>query len=55
MAEGRPSEIFYDDKLLDSTGLKKPQIVQIYQKYCLTKGMKMDQRPVNMDELAECF
>jgi cobalt/nickel transport system ATP-binding protein len=55
IAEGRPREIFYDDGLLEVTGLKKPQIVQIYQKFCRIKGLKTGDRPLTMDGLSKCF
>ena len=55
IAEGTPAEIFYNSELLKEAGLKKPKIVQIYDEFCKSRGMKRKNRPVTVDELAECF
>ena len=51
IAEGSPSEIFYDAELLAEAGLRKPKIVQIYEEFCKRKGMELEGRPVTIEEL----
>jgi cobalt/nickel transport system ATP-binding protein len=48
-AEGTPAEIFYDDKLLQETGLTPPQIVRVYRAYCRMQGIPADQHPISID------
>ena len=48
-AEGAPAEIFYDEELLQETGLKPPQIVQMYLAYCRMRGIVADQHPISID------
>jgi cobalt/nickel transport system ATP-binding protein len=55
VAEGTPAEIFYNEALLEDTGLRKPKIVQIYEEYCRSQGRAEVHRPVTLPELAECF
>jgi cobalt/nickel transport system ATP-binding protein len=50
-AEGTPAEIFYDEDLLNETGLLPPQIVTVYRAYCKMQGIPADQHPVNIDEM----
>jgi len=53
IAEGSPSEIFYDAKLLAEAGLRKPKIVQIYDEFCKGKGvgLGLEGRPVTIEDL----
>jgi cobalt/nickel transport system ATP-binding protein len=51
IAEGSPSEVFYDAELLAEAGLRKPKIVQIYEEFCKRKGMELVGRPVTIEEL----
>jgi cobalt/nickel transport system ATP-binding protein len=48
-AEGTPAEIFYDEELLQETGLTPPQIVRIYRAYCRMRGIPADQYPISID------
>ena len=50
-AEGTPAEIFYDEELLNETGLLPPQIVTVYRAYCQMKGIPADQHPINLEEM----
>lgn len=50
-AEGAPEEIFYDEVLLQETGLKPPQIVQVYLAYCQMLGITADHHPITIEEL----
>jgi cobalt/nickel transport system ATP-binding protein len=50
-AEGTPAEIFYDEELLNETGLLPPQIVTIYRAYCQMQGIPADQHPINIEEM----
>jgi len=52
-AEGTPAEIFYDPVLLRETGLKPPQIVQVYRAYCQTRGIQEDHHPLTIEDLME--
>ena len=52
-AEGVPDEIFYDEVLLQETGLKPPQIVQVYLAYCQTLGIIADHHPITIEEMME--
>lgn len=55
IAEGRPSEIFYNKTLLEDSGLKEPNVVQVYRAICELKGTesnKMEQ-PVTIGELVK--
>jgi cobalt/nickel transport system ATP-binding protein len=50
IAEGRPEDILYDDKLLQSAGLELPSVARMYRDLGLEhKGMK---KPLSLDELA---
>ncbi len=53
IAEGMPSEIFYNAGLLEDAGLKRPRIVQIYETFCKCIGSMMEERPVTIEELVE--
>jgi cobalt/nickel transport system ATP-binding protein len=53
IAEGSPSEVFYDAKLLAEAGLRKPKIAQIYEEYCKSRGLEREGRPVTIEELVE--
>jgi len=48
-AEGTPDEIFYDEELLQETGLKPPQIVRVYRAYCRMQGILVDQHPISIE------
>ena len=48
-AEGTPAEIFYDEELLQETGLKPPQIVRVYRAYCRMQGIPADQHPISIE------
>jgi cobalt/nickel transport system ATP-binding protein len=50
-AEGAPAEIFYDEVLLQETGLKPPQIVQVYLAYCQMLGITTEHHPLTIEEL----
>ncbi len=50
-AEGTPAEIFYDEELLNETGLLPPQIVTVYRAYCQMQGIPADQHPINLEEM----
>jgi cobalt/nickel transport system ATP-binding protein len=50
-AEGSPAEIFYDEELLNETGLLPPQIVTVYRTYCQMQGIPADQHPLNIKEM----
>jgi cobalt/nickel transport system ATP-binding protein len=50
-AEGKPAEIFYDEELLNETGLLPPQIVTVYRAYCQMQGIPADQHPINIEEM----
>ncbi len=52
IAEGAPSEIFYDSELLKSAGLKPPKTVGLYEAILAMAGMAPSGRPVRMEELA---
>jgi cobalt/nickel transport system ATP-binding protein len=52
-AEGVPAEIFYDEVLLQETGLKPPQIVQVYLAYCQMLGIMADHHPITIKEMME--
>jgi cobalt/nickel transport system ATP-binding protein len=49
IAEGRPEDILYDEKLLQSAGLELPSVARLYRDLGLeSKGFK---RPLSLDEL----
>jgi cobalt/nickel transport system ATP-binding protein len=50
-AEGTPAEIFYDEELLNETGLLPPQIVTVYRAYCQMQGIPSVQHPINLEEM----
>lgn len=52
VAEGTPAEIFYNDRLLESAGLKQPRIVGVYRSIIAKAGIKSDEKPVKEEELA---
>ncbi len=53
VAEGVPQEIFYDPVLLQETGLKPPQIVQVYQAYCQAVGIPEDRTPLTIEAMMD--
>jgi cobalt/nickel transport system ATP-binding protein len=53
IAEGTPSDIFYNSRLLENAGLKKPKVVQIYETFCKRKDLEMKKRPLTVEELVE--
>lgn len=55
IAEGKPSEIFYNSNLLDEAGLKEPKIVQVYEALCEFRGVEIKERPVTLEELIKSF
>jgi cobalt/nickel transport system ATP-binding protein len=55
IAEGTPSDIFYNTSLLENAGMKKPKIVQIYEAFCEGKGFEMNKKPITLEELVEYF
>ena len=54
-AEGAPAEIFYDEILLQETGLNPPQIVQVYLAYCQMRGIVADHHPITIEEIMEAI
>ncbi len=52
IAEGTPSEIFYDKELLKSAGLKQPKAVSLYEAVLAEAGVEPADRPVRMEEVA---
>ncbi len=55
IAEGTPREIFYDDRLVKSTGLCVPQVVRIYNDFCAQTHREPTGRPLSVDELMEAL
>jgi cobalt/nickel transport system ATP-binding protein len=53
IAEGTPSEIFYNDRLLESAGLKQPRIIGIYRSILKKAGKTSAECPVKAEELAD--
>jgi len=53
IAEGRPSEIFYNNDLLEDAGLKGPKIVRIYEALCEFRGLEIEKRPLTIEELVK--
>jgi cobalt/nickel transport system ATP-binding protein len=51
IAEGKPSEIFYNIDLLEDAGLKEPKVVQVYEALCEFKKIEGKKRPVTIEEL----
>jgi len=52
IAEGSPQEVFYDGVLLAEAGLKKPRVVEMYERICAEAGLPADERPITADQLA---
>jgi len=52
VAEGTPAEIFYNDGLLESAGLKQPRIVGAYRSILAKAGIASAEKPVTEEELA---
>jgi cobalt/nickel transport system ATP-binding protein len=48
-AQGTPAEVFYDEELLQESGLKPPQIVRVYRAYCRIQGIPADQHPISIE------
>lgn len=53
IAEGRPSDIFYNVDLLEDAGLKEPKIVQVYEALCEFKKIEIKRKPVTVEELVK--
>ncbi len=51
IAEGLPSEIFYDHRLLDDAGLKQPNVARIYETLQRDVNIDKHSHPLNADEL----
>ena len=51
IAEGRPSSIFYDKNLIEKSGLRQPNVVQIYEGIKKNLGISMENYPITADEL----
>jgi len=51
IAEGRPSEIFFDHELLAEAGLKQPDAARIYESIRPVLGLDPGSRPLNIEEL----
>lgn len=49
VAEGRPEDVLYDEKLLESAGLELPTVAKLYRDLGLDKRGK--KRPLSLDEL----
>ena len=50
-AEGKPADIFYNDSLIEQSGLRQPLVVRVYKKFCDARGIIPDKRPINLEEL----
>lgn len=55
IAEGLPEDIFYDATVLEEAGLRKPDIVRIYESLCAGLGIAPDHRPVSAEQLICCI
>jgi cobalt/nickel transport system ATP-binding protein len=53
VAEGSPQEIFYDERILQEAHLKKPKVVEIYEKLCTQSGAPADERPITIEQLSQ--
>jgi len=53
--EGTPRDVFYNKKLVESSGLALPKVVEIYQDYCYHNNIEPDLRPLNIHELIEAM
>jgi cobalt/nickel transport system ATP-binding protein len=53
IAEGRPSSIFYDKNLIETSGLRQPNVVQIYEGITKNLGIVMENYPITADELVK--
>jgi len=49
VAEGRPEDVLYDEKLLESAGLELPAVAKLYRDLSLDKRGK--KRPLSLDQL----
>jgi len=54
-AEGSPAEIFYELSLLKETGLKPPQIVQVFLAYCQMVGSVPVSSPITIAEMMQAI
>ena len=50
IAEGRPEDVLYDEKLLQSAGLELPDVAKLYRE--LDLGAKGVKKPLSLDEIA---
>jgi cobalt/nickel transport system ATP-binding protein len=55
IAEGRPSDVFYDRDLLERAGLREPKIVRIYRELCRGKKTLPGRCPLTIEELVGCI
>jgi cobalt/nickel transport system ATP-binding protein len=55
IAEGPPSDIFYDEGLLREAGLKQPKVVRIYNELEEKAKLGCNKKPVRIDELIDCI
>lgn len=53
IAEGKPSSIFYDKNLIEMSGLRQPNVVQIYEGITKNLGIVMENYPITADELVK--
>jgi cobalt/nickel transport system ATP-binding protein len=51
IVEGKPSSIFYDKELLETSGLRQPKVVQIYEGLTKNPGIVMENQPLTIPEL----
>jgi len=51
IAEGKPSSIFYNKDLIETSGLRQPNVVQIYEGITKNLGISMENYPITADEL----
>ncbi|HTX43681.1 MAG TPA: ATP-binding cassette domain-containing protein [Methanocella sp.] len=53
IAEGKPSSIFYDKRLLEASGLRQPKVVQIYEELAMNAGIAPEDRPMTAEEFVK--
>jgi len=51
IAEGKPSSIFYNKQLLETSGLRQPKVVQIYEELVKSMGITIENYPMTAEEL----
>jgi cobalt/nickel transport system ATP-binding protein len=52
VAEGSPSEIFYNKELLGSVGLRQPNVARIYESIMHEAGVEPSGRPITAEDLS---